>query len=405
MRGFAIYNNMAFNFNISIGNNKLPNNVERQADGSWWYGFKDLFGGSSVNKFESEESKLNAVLYNPAILKVISYRADIYSQVKFNLFSNDNEKEKDFLYSYKKQPNPYQSWTDFHWDVSFWRDLGNAYIYMQNDVWYCLNPCGIELSKEQKKSFTSLAFSDATKKKALTGKFKYKNGDTEQILELSNLHVLTDLSNSVSGNWLGGNSRLDSLYQVAKNSELSLTAKNKNLFFTTKFMVSGEHDSNNISSRPMGDAEQNSISNSLKGTKDIFATPSKVTVNQLVSNLSSLKLDESYLADLAVIANMYGMDKDILSISAKGSTYENKEKSIGSFIDYSMMPKVVQHSDLYENVLGLEDIRGSFKHLPFNSIFEAEKIANKKIEIETLKIASELGMDVTEQLKRIYDGY
>ena len=170
-------------------------------------------------------------------------------------------------------------------------------------------------------------------------------------------------------------------------------------------MVSGEHDSNNISSRPMGDAEQNSISNSLKGSKDIFATPSKVTVNQLVSNLSSLKLDESYLADLAVIANMYGMDKDILSISTKGSTYENKEKAIGSFIDYSMMPKVVQHSDLYENVLGLEDVRGSFKHLPFNSIFEADKIANKKIEIETLKIAAELGMDVTEQLKRIYDGY
>jgi len=70
-----------------------------------------------------------------------------------------------------------------------------------------------------------------------------------------------------------------------------------------------------------------------------------------------------------------------------------------------MMPKVVQHSDLYENILGLEDVRGSFKHLPFNSVFEADKIANKLIEIQALKIASELGMDVTEQLKRIYVGY
>jgi hypothetical protein len=103
---------------------------------------------------------------------------------------------------------------------------------------------------------------------------------------------------------------------------------------------------------------------------------------------------------------MYGMTKDILDILTKGSTYENKEKSIGAFIDYSLMPKVQQHSDLYEIILQKEDIRGSFKHLPFNSVFEAEKVANRKLELEALKIASELGFkNVEQELKRIYDGY
>jgi len=70
------------------------------------------------------------------------------------------------------------------------------------------------------------------------------------------------------------------------------------------------------------------------------------------------------------------------------------------------MPKVQQHSDLLEIILQKEDIRGSFKHLPFNAVFEAEKVTNKKIELEALKIASELGFtNVQDELKRIYDGY
>lgn len=394
---------MAFNFNISFGNNKLPNYVERDSSGGWWYEFKEFFNSKANKGFSDEQKKLDAVLYNPAALKILTYRADLYSQVKFNSYSNDKIKNKDFLYSYKKHPNPYQSWIDFHWDVSFWRDLGNAYVYVQNDVWYCLNPTKIKLTDKQKEKFNNLAFSDATRKQAFNDSFKYDNGNGDlQILKLSNLYILSDLSTSVSGNWLAGNSRLDALYQVVKNSELSLTAKNRNLFFTTKFLVSGQN-SGDINSRPMSDEDQKSISDSLKGRKEIFASKHKLDVNQLVSNLDSLKLDDSYIADLSIIGNMYGMTKDVLDVIIKGSTHENKEKAIGAFVDYSIMPKVQQHSDLYENILGLEDIRGSFKHLPFNAVFEAEKINNTKTAVETLQIASVLGYDITQRLKDLLD--
>lgn len=401
---------MGLSFSLSFGNNKLPNYVERDRNGNFWYGIKDFFnGGNSKNGFNCVKKQLHEALYNPAVLKVLSYRADIYSQIKFNEFRNDKLVETDFLYSVQKQPNPFESWVDFHYSVSFWRDLHTAYIYKQNDVIYCLNPLYMDIKDEQLKNINQYRFSDTTAKQSKKGTFRAKFNENAgwQELKLENLYVLSDLSNSVSGNWLGGNSRLDALYQVVKNSELSLRAKNRNLFYSTKFSVSGEHDSKDVYSTPMGDAEKQSITTGLQGGKEIYASKEKFNVTQLVSNLKNLDLDNSYIADLSIIGNMYGLTKDVLDIVIKGSTHENKEKAIGSFIDYSMMPKVQQHSDLYEIIFEKEDVRGSFKHLPFNAVFEAEKIANTKLELENLQIASDLGLDEKvkqSKLKELY-GY
>lgn len=401
---------MGFNFNLSFGNNKLPNYVERDKSGNWWYSIKDFFTTNENEKgFNCIKKQLNVALYNPAVLKVLSYRADIYSQIKFNEYSKDKLILNDFLYSENKAPNPFESWVDFHYNVSFWRDLGNAYIYKERDVLYCLNPLFMDIKDEQLKNINQFRFSETTTKQSKKGTFKAKfNEDAGwQELKLENLYILSDLSTSINGNWLQGNSRLDALYQVIQNSKLSLKSKNRNLFYTTKFAVSGEHDAKDVYSTPMGDAEKDNIAKSLQSNKEIYATKHKIDVKQLVSNLSSLKLDESYIADLSIIGNMYGLTKDVLDIVIKGSTHENKEKAIGAFIDYSMMPKVQQHSDLYEIMFEKEDIRGSFKHLPFNAVFEAEKINNNKLDLENLKIAKELGLDdkiVKAKLKEIY-GY
>lgn len=399
------------NFSLfNFSSNKLPNYVERDSSGGFFYTIKEFFNGKDDYKgFTSYQKKLDAVLYNPAVLKVIGFRADIYSQIKFNEYQNDKLVKNDFLYSFQKAPNPMQSWIDFHYDVSFWRDLGNAYIYKEKDVLYCLNPLYIDISEQKLKEINKYRFSNYQSKQAKTGTFKAKfnDGSEWQTLKLENLYILSDLSTSISGNWLEGNSRLDALFQVVENSRLSLKAKNRSLFYTTKFSVSGQHDANDVSSLPMGDKEQQSITQGLQGSKEIYATKQKIEIKQLVDNLSNLKLDDSYISDLSIIGNMYGLGKDVLDILSKGSTFENKEKAIGSFIDYAIMPKAQQNSDLYEIIFEKEDIRGSFKHLPFNAVFEQEKINNNTIELNNLKIASELGLDakiVNNKLKEIY-GY
>lgn len=391
-------------FSFSWGNqNNLPNHVERDSAGNFFYSIMDLFS-SSNKKWKSEKAKLEQCLTNPALLKILLFRADLYSQAKIDRYQDNKEVEKDFLYSQAKKPNDWQSWIDFRWDISFYRDLGTCYIYKEGEVMYCLNPCGIDFTDKQIKKFGQLTFSkygSESRNNMRNDTFIYINSNGEkQSLKLKNLYVLSDLSNNVSGNWLKGNSRLDALYQVVLNSELSLTAKNRNLLFTTKFLVSGQTDESDIYKQPMDDTEQKSVVNGLLN-KNIVVTPSRVDVKQMVDNLNSLKLDDSYIADLTIIGNMYGMTKDVLDIVSKGSTYENKEKSLGAFIDYSLSPKLVQETDLWELIYEVEDLRGTFKHLPFNAVFEVERVNNLKVMLENLKLSQELGMDETEVKQKL----
>ena len=396
---------MAFNFNLSFGN-RLPNYIERDSSGNIFYSIIDAFKGKHRG-FKNEQAKLDVVLNNPAILKVFCFLSDTYSQVKIDEYKDDKVKEKDFLYSYKKTPNDWQTWTDLFWEHRFWLAMGNAYLYVEKDVWYYLRPNGLEFTSEQKKVFGQITFSSKKKRDLLEGTFKYRNDNNEvNVLSFKNLYVFTDMSGGVSGNWLKGNSRLDALYQIAINSQLALQSKGTNLKYTEKFLVSGQHDVKDTTSRPMGETEKDSIEVSLEQGRKVNATKSKVDMQQMVSNIKDLALDEAYESDLIKVANMYDIPKDVIDILAKGSTYENQEKSLGKFINYSQMPKVQQMTDTYEVILEQEDLRGSFKHLPFNSVFEVEKINNRKVELESLKLAQELGLDanvVTNKLKQIYE--
>jgi len=396
---------MAFNFNISYG--RLPNYVERDSSGNWFYSILDAFTGGKRKGFKSEQNKLDVILSNPAILKVFCFLADTYSQVKIDRYNNDKLVEKDFLYSVQKTPNDWQTWTDLFWEHRFWLAGGTAYLYKFKDVWYYLRPIGLDFTDAQIKAFSQISFSGQYKKKLLKGTFKYRNPNGYvDTLDFANLHVFTDMSGGVSGNWLKGNSRLDALYQIARNSELALQSKGTNLKYTEKFLVSGQHDVKDTTSRAMSETEKDSIEQSLEHGRKINATKSKVDMQQMVSNLAQLELDQAYESDLIKVANMYGIPKDVIDILAKGSTYENQEKSLGKFINYNEMPKVQQMTDTYEVILGEEDLRGSFKHLPFNAVFEVDKINNRKVELESLKIAQELGADETmikNKLKQIYE--
>ena len=400
---------MGFNFNIGYNSSSLPNYVERDSSGNWYYSILDgLFGGKNKNKgFKSEQSKLDVILSNPAILKVLCFLSDTYSQVKIDKYQNDKLVEKDFLYSYKKSPNDWQTWTDLFWEHRFWLAGGNAYLYVDANVWYYLRPMGLDFTPEQIKQFSQISFSSKYKRDIQKGTFKYRNpNNSVDTLQFSKLYVFTDMSGGVSGNWLKGNSRLDALYQIAINSDLALTSKGSNLKYTQKFLVSGQHDPKDTTSRPMVDTEKDSIENSLENGRKINATKSKVDMQQMVSNIKQLGLDEAFESDLIKVANMYGIPKDVIDILSKGSTYENQEKALGKFINYNEMPKVQQMTDTYEVVLQEQDLRGSFKHLPFNSVFEVDKTNNRKVELESLKIAQELGVDesiIKTKLKQIYE--
>ena len=396
------------NFNFSIGRHRPSNYVERDRTGGFFYeinnAFKSLFnnGYSDLEKYEVAKT-------NPAVLFVFDFISKNYSQMKINEWQNDKIKEKNVIYSIQEKPNDWETWTDFLYNYAFNYCFGNVYLYKDKKSIYILNQNGINLTSKQEKDFSRLSFSsygNYSQKNIKKGNFDYYDANgNKYILELSNLHIISDLSNSISGSWFKANSKLDALFQIIENVDLTTKAKYINTEFTGKFIVAGQSDPANISELPLSNAEQKSIKESIRGKEQVIPVKSKVAIERFVSDLNNLGLDNSLIADIHVIGMMYGMSKDVIGIALEGSTYENKEKSFGAFVDYTLSPIAKQMTDLLESLFEKEDLRASWEDMPFNQVFKAEKVANIKIELESLKIAQELGLNaklVTNKLNEIY---
>ena len=384
---------MAWNFSFSFGRSQEAISAERYNDGTWFYWLDDIFGKRST-AFGSYDKKLKTVIDNPAVLKPLTFIADTYSQVRFDAYNNDKIVTTDALYTVLPKPNYWQSWTDVLWDLAFFRAVGFAPLYSDGKMCMVLNPSGIKLTDDQVKLFQTLSISKygiESRIKNQTFKYKMANGNT-LTLEMKYLTVINDLSGTITGNYFDGGSRLDALYQVAKNASLASTSKGRNLWFTRKFFASGDKSAvDNINKKPMGDVEKQSVEQGLLSNKMVHATQSAVNLQQMVTDMRKLDLDTAYSKDLAIIANMYGIDKDVLGLES--STYENYQKALGGFVDFTLMPKAEQDANVFQKIFGFNDLRASFKHMPFNEVFNAEKQSNDKMQLESLKLAQELGVD------------
>jgi hypothetical protein len=392
---------MSFNFNISFGKNPNVYNADKEG---YFY--------QIINAFKSQRrkdyDKLQTVLDSPAAMFVFKLIAEYYAMGKYNSYVNNKLDQQDYLYETIEKPNDWQTWTDFDQNYIFNILMGTAYLYNQNGTMYFLQERNILLMGNQRNSFKTLSFSKygaESKRSIMKGTFKYRTGMTMQNLDLSKLIIIQDTS-GVNGDWWQGVSRLDALYGIVTNSNLAVSAENVNLEFSQKFLVSGQHDTNDITSQMMGTEEKSSLEKKARSGKNMFATGSKVDVHHFVDNIADLKLDDTFMAKVYMIAKMYGVPKDIVEMSLKGgATFENQEKAMGRMIDYCLMPIGQKLTDVLEDIFDLEDLRKDFTHLSFNKIFEQERENVRATQLANLAAAAALGLDdatITAQMKLIY---
>jgi hypothetical protein len=389
-------------FTFEWGNNiQQPLSVEHNVNGDWWY---EMFSSKNTSKdLNTYRAKLNTVLRNPACLKVFKLNCDLFSLGKVNQYQNDELKEINYLYSIKKKPNHFQTWTQFFWDYMFWKMLGTAVLYRSNNVLnestqlYWLNPANVDF-QDGNNRFSKFIFSivGLNEQQRETIKYTFDDGKISNI-KLKELSFFFDLSNGLGGNWYQGNSALDALYKVISNSEQSLDAKGINLEFSQKFMVNGKNSLEDVSQTPMGETEKRDIEQSVRSNKKVHAVKTPIDVKRFVDDIARLKLDESFYNDYFMIGTMYGIPRDVLEANLRGSTYENQEKATARHVEYSLKPSGQALTDEFEYLFQLEDLRFEWSHLMFNQVFEKEKqevIALKldneikarelKIKIETL---------------------
>lgn len=394
---------MPFNFNISFG--RSPSIPTGTGSENYFYKIINAFR----SKKRPEYDKLQLILDSPAAMFVFKLVAEYYAMGKYNSYVNNKLSEEDYLYEKLGNPNVWQTWVDFDENYIFSILLGTAYLYEQNGVMYFLQERYIDLSEKQKNSFRTLTFSKygtESKRSIQKGTFIYRTGNSQQTLDLSKLWIIQDTS-GLNGDWFSGVSRVDALYGIITNSNLVVSAENVNLEFSQKFLVSGQHDQNDITSQMMAKEEKQSLENKARSGKNMFATGSKVDVHHFVDNIADLRLDDAFFAKVYIIAKMFGIPKDIVEMSLKGgATFENQEKAMGRMIDYCLKPLGQKLTDVLENIFGLEDLRKEFTHLSFNKIFEQEREDVRTAKIANLQASKALGMDeavIQQKLNEIWE--
>jgi hypothetical protein len=380
--------------------------AERSNNGEWFY---QLFSSDNVAiKLKTEKERLDAVLCNPAALKVFKLQCDLFSLGEVRAVSKGSSKIRvnDPLSNHLKRPNVYQTQRQFLWDYMFWTMLGTSYLYTSSKVLndntsqYFLDPTRFVWTEEIINAMDKNIVSKQRHNENMKMSIEYFNLDgTWTKYQLKDISTFFDLSNGV-GNWFRGNSSIDALYKVISNSEKALDAKGVNLDFSAKYFASGTHKEDDIYGTPMGDAEKNSIEKSFSKNKPVHATKSNVTLQRFVDDIAALKLDEGYFADYFIIGGMYNIPRDVLEANLAGSTYENQEKARASFVDYCLRPKGEDLMNGLENVFGYDDknidLHISWNHLSFMQVVERDRASLKMSQLANLRQAQEM-MILTEE--------
>lgn len=308
------------------------------------------------------------MLTNPALAKVTYLNCDVFSLGKIERVDGETD---DFI-RMLQNPNRFQTMRQWLWSYRFWIMYGNAYLKPNTAIvgnsraqLYWLDSSKIDWDEASLENLDELVLSNATQSRVerVEVRYEYQNGKSENF-RLGELLPFHDLTNN-TGNWYRGESRIDALKKILQNNESTLDAKNINLEFVRKFLVSGNYDptKNLTSFATMQDVEQDDIENKLRGNKSVLPIKSQVSIERFVENLADLKLDEAYTSDLLVIADMYGIPKELISVLLEGSTYENQEKALSRHISYSEMPKA---QDLLEGLCGHFGLNADDYHMTWD---------------------------------------
>jgi len=368
------------------------------------------------NTYTQDVDKIRTIFSNPALLKVFCLQCDLFSLAKVYVYdSNDKEIPDDPAIARFNNPNPLQSGSQFLWDYMFWKMVGNAYLYMESNIverdnapMYWLENHKIEWPLSIENEADKLILSSAKLNEILGTVITYRYNDGSVFkFPLKKIATINDLSNGV-GNWFKGFSRIDALYKVISNSEISLDSKNINVRYTAKFLVAGQQDPKDVTKIPMSADEKKDIEDKINGDtwndrtngeKQVHAVKSMIDIKRFVDDLRVLELDKSFLADYYLIGSMYGIPRDVLEAYAS-STYENQEKARAGHISYTLEPAGEALGATIGKKWGYDTagkkICLSWDHLPFTMVFEKDRMSVKQSQISILNQLLKAGISIEE---------
>lgn len=357
--------------------------------------FYDL---TSVNNYGFSGSNLELAQNHPILTPAILFVAKIFSQAEFSIerLSTGSKVNDHWFLELLDAPNVYQTQQDFLETLMFMQIAqGVCVIYMKRIIGfdepeelyildYDLIKWPAAITQGNYKKFNSKIIKEYV--------IYDENGENLRI-KIEDLLFLYDLPNCLSKNPFKVKSRIDGLRQTLINTNDSLLAKNIILKTNGKELITGKKDG-----FPLEPDEKTAIETLFQSNYGLgfnrkrgIVTKSDITHKSLHIALRDLGLDESVKVDGNLIYTALHIPKDILSLEAKKTTYNNFKESMVSYIQNEMQSS-------------LNSLVSSFKKIPIEKKYKLKGSYEgmpimQHVLIERYKITSEQASALTALLK------
>lgn len=355
---------------------------ERNVKGDTFYDITQFNNWSSFNGTNLDMAQNHPIL-TPALLFV----SKLFSQAKFHI-EHIESREKTHLHpllDILNSPNYFQTGLDFLETLSFMQIAeGVAVVWVRTttgvvspSAMYLLNPNLIEYPDGFRTSLSRLNENN----KIQNEKIIYDRDGENQEIPFKDLLFFYDMPNGMhTSNLFENNSRLDGLKQTLINTKDSLLAKNIILKSNGKELITSNSKANGsfpLSPEEKEDAEGLFFANYGLGNnrRRGLITKADLKWQSLHIALRDLGLDESVKVDGNLIYTALHIPKDILSLEAKKTTYNNFKESMVSYIQNEMQATVDSAAAVFQVLVKDPKLRlvGSYNHLPIMQFILLEK--------------------------------
>jgi len=360
--------------------------------------FYDL---TSLTRWSAEQNNLYQAENHPILTPALLFVAKLFSQAKFRVIRKSNGKEFEHpLLKLLNNPNFYSTLPDLLESLLFTQiATGCAVLYLKRTMGmetpnslYLLNYNLIEFPDELKEgNFINRMGND----KMLDTEIVYDSAGENKVIKLKDLMFFYDLPNGTHANPYEVVSRLDGLKQTLINTNDSLIAKNIILKTNGKELLSGNKEGFPLADDEKRDAENlfNTQYGLSENRKRGLITKASVTYQSLHIALRDLGLDESVKVDGNIIYTALHIPKDIISLEAKKTTYNNFKESMVSYIQNEIQPTLNSFIAVMQELVGDQYVlEGTYEHLPIMQFILIERYTGVKLQGEALSILRNAGV-------------
>lgn len=340
----------------------------------------NLYDITSTENWTGQLTNMQLAQNHPILTPAILFVSKLFSQAEFSSVNSRGEtrKREDALIKLLNNPNPYQTRQDFLETLMFVMIAQGVAVVAKQKILGFDEPRALYVLNYDlitwPKGLNEMSFKKDSKK-ILSDYITYDKDGENIRYKIEDLMFFYDLSNAIERNPFKVSSRIDGLRQTLVNTMDSLVAKNIILKSNGKELISAKKDG-----FPLTPEEKAEVERLFNDTLGLSHTRRRGVITKADLNwksmhiaLRDLGLDESIKVDGNLIYTALHIPKDILSLEAKKTTYNNFKESMVSYVQNEMQSSLNSMIAVFNKHFTGSQLKGSFEHLPIMQFIMLER--------------------------------